>query len=451
MPEYFPTYRSAKEPAPAKAILFKNANIFDGKSDEMSGPMDVLIIDNLISKIGSDIAPPEEQKCAVVDCTGKTLMPGLIDMHSHLCFQEGMLEGRDDFDMMGMGAMSALDCMDYLAQGFTTARDAGGNVLGIAKAIRTGRIPGPRLYACGAFLSQTGGHGDTGCCFDQPGSMDALEAAGVAHICDSVGEIRKAARNNFRNGATQIKFMAGGGVASAFDPIHVTEGTFDELKAACDIADDYGSYVMVHAYHDRSINRALDAGVRCVEHGFLMSEDTMKRMAKEGIAISLQAVMSLEAFANPEAITFFSKSQKMKAAMVSSGAAKMMKLCRQYKPIMVSGGDMFDSANTHRQADNIIALVTMGGFDSVTALKTATGNAAHVLGWCGGMNPYPDASLGVIEEGAYADVIIINGNPLEDITKLRRENIQVVIKDGKCYKYTMDDGALTVYEVGKDE
>lgn len=123
------------------------------------------------------------------------------------------------------------------------------------------------------------------------------------------------------------------------------------MKAACDIAADYGTYVMIHAYHDRSINRAIDAGVKCVEHGFLMGEETMERMVREGVAISIQAVMSLEAFAHPEAITFFNTSQKRKAAMVNSGAMKMMKLCRKHKPILVSGGDMFSKAYQNRQAD----------------------------------------------------------------------------------------------------
>ena len=197
------------------------------------------------------------------------------------------------------------------------------------------------------------------------------------------------------------------------------------MKAACEVAEDYGTYVMIHAYHDRSINRALDAGVRCVEHGFLMGEETMKRIANEGIAMSLQAVMSLEAFADPDAITFFNKFQKQKAAMVNSGAAKMMALCRKYKPLMISGGDMFGKAAQYRQADNIIALVTMGGFDSATALKTATGNAGEVLSWCTGMNPYPGAKLGVVEEGAFADLIVVDGNPIADIHAMKRDNVQV--------------------------
>ena len=236
MPEYVPLkYRDPNEEPAVDTILFQNAKIFDGKQDSLVDG-DVLIEGNLISQVGSNLSIPEGKRGAIVDCGGKTLMPGLIDMHSHLSFQEGMLEGRDTFDQMAMGAMTSADCLDYLNQGFTTLRDAGGNVLGIAKAINKGRIFGPRIFACGAFISQTGGHGDTGCCFDQPGAMDELEKAGLSYICDSVGEVRKAVRNNFRNGATQVKFMAGGGCASAFDPIHITEGTFDEMKAACDIA-----------------------------------------------------------------------------------------------------------------------------------------------------------------------------------------------------------------------
>jgi len=447
MPEYFPLqWRSADEEPPAEVILLRNARIFDGKSDTLpTTTSDLLIRDNMIEKVGLNLEVPQtDDTVAVVDCEGKTLMPGLIDMHSHLCIQEGMLEGRDSFDMMAMGAMCAQDCMDYLQQGFTTVRDAGGNVLGMSKAVKDGRIPGPRIFASGAFISQTGGHGDTGCCFDQPGDMDRLEKNGFAHIVDGVPEVLKATRNNLRKGATQIKIMAGGGCASAFDPIHVTQLTFDEMKAACDVAKDYGTYVLCHAYHDESINRAIDAGVKCVEHGFLMSEETMERMAREGIALSIQAVMSLEVFAHAEAITFFTKSQQMKGAMVNAGAMKMMKLAIKYKPLIVSGGDMFGNAYQHRQADNIIAMHTMGGFDTATALKSATGNAGEVLSWSTGMNPYPYGKVGVIEEGAYADVILVDGNPLEDITCLRRKNVQVVIKDGKCYKYTLGDDALKV-------
>lgn len=250
----------------------------------------------------------------------------------------------------------------------------------------------------------------------------------------------KAARNNLRNGATQLKIMAGGGCASAFDPIHMTQFTEDEMRAAVEVAKDYGTYVLAHAYHDDSINRCLDAGVRCIEHGFLMSESTMKRIADVGAAISLQCVMSMEAFAEPEKITFFNKDQKKKAGMVAAGAKKMMEYARKYRPLIVSGGDMFGGIAQHRQADNIITLVTLAGFSPAEALRTATGDAAKVLAWSGGMTPYKDGHLGVVESGAYADLILVDGNPLEDITCLKRDRVAVVVKDGVCYKYMMPPG-----------
>jgi len=181
MPEYFPTYRADFEPR-MEAFVFTNARIYDRFSDGLSDNQDVLVEGSFITAVGRGLEAPPAAR--TIDCGGRTLMPGLIDMHSHLCIQEGMLEGRDHYDQMAMGAFCAHDLMDYLQQGFTTCRDAGGNVLGIAKAVNAGRIPGPRIFPAGAFLSQTGGHGDTGCCMDQPGDIDQLERHGFAHIVD---------------------------------------------------------------------------------------------------------------------------------------------------------------------------------------------------------------------------------------------------------------------------
>lgn len=439
---------TAGQSAEPDVTLIKNVRIFDGRNEQRSTGS-VLVRGNLIAETGTDIAAPDG--ATVIDGKGGTLMPGLIDMHSHLCFQEGMLEGRDGFDQMAMGAMSAQSMRDYLDQGFTTVRDAGGNVLGLAKAVRLGRIPGPRIYPSGGFISQVGGHADTGRWNDYLGEVDQLEKNGVGYICSGRAEVLEAARQNLRAGATQIKVMAGGGVASEFDPLHMTQFTLDEMKAAVEVAEDYGTYVLVHAYHDRSVNRAIDAGARCIEHNFLVSEPTIIRMKKEGIALSCQGVMSLEAFGDPESITFFNPDQKSKAKKVNSGAAQMFKWALKHDVIMVTGGDMFDKANLNRQVDNLIALQDVG-FTPLKLLKTATSDAAHVIGWCGGMNPYKDAypdldeeakadkgiGLGVIESGAYADMLVIDGNPLEQLELLRdRDNIRLIMKDGNVWKNTL--------------
>lgn len=199
-------------------------------------------------------------------------------------------------------------------------------------------IPGPRIYPSGGFLSQTGGHADTGSFNDVPGDVDDLEAHMFGFIADGVPEVIKAARHNLRASATQIKVMAGGGVASEFDPLHTTQYSLEELKAIVGVAEDYGTYVLVHAYHDRSVNRAIDAGVRVIDHNFLVSEETIIRMKEEGVALSIQAVMSLEAFGDPDSITFFSADQKAKAKQVNAGARQMMEWAVKHELLMVTGG-----------------------------------------------------------------------------------------------------------------
>ena len=220
---------AAQEKDAPRQVLFNNVNVFDGKSDRLAEGMSVLVEGNLIKTVSAEAIDAPE--AFVVDGEGRTLMPGLIDMHSHLCIRNGMLEFRDDYDQMANGAYVGLVMQDYLDQGFTTVRDAGCNILGVAKAVNNGIVPGPRIYPSGAFLSQTGGHADTGSFNDVPGDVDDLEAHMFGFIADGVPEVIRAARHNLRAGATQIKVMAGGGVASEFDPLHTTQYSLEELKA----------------------------------------------------------------------------------------------------------------------------------------------------------------------------------------------------------------------------
>lgn len=424
---------AAKE-APVQ-ILITNVDVWDGTSKQVKAKTDILIENNLIKSVGKGL---KADGATVIDGKGGTVIPGLIDMHSHLCLQEGMLVGRDDYDQMAMGARAHVSMMQYLDQGFTTARDAGCNILGMAKAINKGLLEGPRLFPSGGFLSQTGGHADTGSFNDMPGRVDDLERHGFGYIVDGVTEARRAARQNLRSGATQIKVMAGGGVASEFDPIHTTQMSVEEMTAIVEVAKDYGTYVLVHAYHDRSVNRAIDAGVRVIDHNFLVSEKTIKRMKKEGVALSAQAVMSLEAFADPDSITFFSADQKAKAKKVNAGATQMFKWAGKHDLLIVTGGDMFGPAYNTRQADNMVWMKKVG-FSDYQIMKMGTSNAAEVLSWSGGMNPYKDGPLGVVKKGAYADLIIVNGNPLKDVSILNdyKDKFTVIMKDGKVLKNTL--------------
>lgn len=423
------------EDAP-RQVLFTNVNIFNGVDGELMKNWSVLVEGNLIKTVSATaIDAPDAY---MVDGEGRTLMPGLIDMHAHLCLRDGIPWARTDYDQMLAGAYTAHVLLEYLDQGFTTARDTGCNVLGVAKGVNNDIIPGPRIYPSGGVLSQTGGHGDIGFFNDRPGDMDDLERHGWGYIVDGVTEARRAARHNFRGGATQIKVMAGGGVASEFDPLHMTQMSVEEMEAIVEVARDYGSYVHVHAYHDRSVNRAIDAGVRVIEHNFLVSEETIIRMKEEGVALSVQAVMSLQAFGDPESITFFSAFQKAKAAQVNTGARQMMEWAVKHDLIMVTGGDMF-GPDVVRQADNIIWFNDEITKNPHLSLKTATSNAAEVLTWSGGMNPYKEGTLGTIAEGGYADIILIDGNPLEDIHALKRDKVDFVMKDGHVHKNWLPD------------
>lgn len=415
-------------------VLIKNVHVWDGTSEGVTKKINVLVEGNLIKKVRASDSDANAD-ATVIDGNGGVMIPGLIDMHAHLCLQEGMLVGRDNYDQMAMGARTAISLQQYLEQGFTTARDVGCNVLGVAKAVNNGLLPGPRIFPAGGFLSQTGGHADTGSFNDMPGAVDDLERHGFGYIVDGKTEVRRAARQNLRAGATHIKMMAGGGVASEFDPIHTTQFSVEEFETAVEVAKDYGTYVTVHAYHDRSVNRAIDAGVRVIEHNFLVSEETIIRMKKEGIALSAQFVMSLEAFGDPDSITFFSADQKAKAKSVNAGATQMFEWARKHELLIVAGGDMFGPAYNTRQADNMVWAATVG-FSPLQIMKMGTSNAAEVLSWSGGMNPYKYGSLGVIEDGAYADLILVNGNPLQDITILNdyRDKFKVIMKDGKVLK-----------------
>jgi imidazolonepropionase-like amidohydrolase len=426
------TANAQEEP---RQVLFTNVNIWDGTSAKLIKNGSVLVEGNLIKQVSEGAIEVETDY--TVDGEGRTLMPGLIDMHSHLCFRNGLGEFRDSYDAMAAGAYTQTAMQEYLDQGFTSARDAGCNILGIAKAVNNKVVPGPRLYPSGGFLSQTGGHADLGYFSDHIGAKDSLELAEVGYIVDGVPAVMRAARHNFRRGATQIKIMAGGGVSSEFDPLHMTQFSLEEMKAIVGVAEDYGSYVLAHAYHDRSVNRAIDAGVKVIEHGFLVSEDTIKRMAKEGVVLSGQAQASLETFGNVEAIDFFTADQKAKGAAVNKGAEQMFKWAIKHDLKIVLGGDMF-GPDVGRQADNLIWFNKIAN-DNLLTLRASTSTAAEVLAMSGGMNPYKDGNLGVIKEGAYADIILVNGDPLEDIEAVKRDKVDFVMKDGLVYKNWLPD------------
>ena len=414
------------------SILFENVRIFNGISDKLSEPSNVLVVGNKIQTISkSPINPPSET--TLIKGGDRVLMPGLIDNHVHIVMMAStlpdLLNPQTTAETLQLRATE--EAKQMLLRGFTTVRDMGGPVFELKKSIDEGKAIGPRIYPSGAMISQTSGHGDFRELTERPrrfgGSLSRAEVLGASLIADGRDEVLTATRENLRNGASQIKLMAGGGVSSLYDPIDVTEYTLDELTAAVQAADDWGTYVTVHAYTPKAVQRAIAAGVKCIEHGQLLDEATMKLLAEKGVWLSAQA---FEDTPNPD----FTEDQQAKKRQVVQGVTNTFVWAKKYKVKLAWGTDfLFNPANNTNQNADILKLTEW--LTPFEVLKLVTHDNAELLTLSGPRNPYP-GKLGVIEEGAYADVSLVEGNPLKDISLVKdyTNNFKVIVKDGKIYK-----------------
>ena len=416
-------------------ILITGANIFDGESSELINGMDVLIEDNKITQIGSNITAPEG--ALTIDAGGATMIPGLIDVHWHSLMaslpQALVLQS----DMGYLNIAAAQSNREALLRGFTTVRDVGGNVFGLKRATDQGIVDGPRIYPSGAYISQTSGHGDFRGPNDTPldpgAPLDYFQRNAMTLIADGVPEVTKRTREVLRMGASQVKVMAGGGVSSVYDPLDVTQYTFDEMKAIVDVAKTWNTYVAIHANTDDAIQQAIEAGVKCVEHGFLMSEETVQMMADNDVWLSMEPILNDE-----DAIPFEPGSvQQDKFIQVTDGTDKIINLAKQYGVKIAFGTDtLFDPELAAKQGKQLAKLQRW--FTPYETLKMATYDNAQLLKLSGPRDPYPD-ELGVVKEGAYADLILVDGNPLENLDLIANpdENFVLIMKDGNIYKNTL--------------
>jgi len=488
------TFVQAKDNLPDEVTLFKNVNIFDGKNDELKEGYDVLVVHNLIKKIAKDIpasgtyeldvttgaskeievtagrgyngyevhvkdnAGKTEKKQVqvnVIDGGGRTLMPGLIDAHSHLAVAAQSLVAYENSTWEEIGARTALTAEDTLMDGFTTVRDAGGmNGKGIKRMIDNGELSGPRIFPSGGFIGSTSSHGDlkmlTMCNPRLNGTLDSnLARLELGFVVDGRADVLAASRRNFQLGATQLKIMGGGGVATEFDPWHSTTFTLDEMKAAVEVAQDYGTYVMSHLNQPESIQRALEAGVISIEHAFVMDEETIQMIVDKGAYLSAQLTGTSRELADLPSLT---PENLRKLNLAHKQMENFFTLVKKYKPKQVFAVDavLMPRLAMKQQRDHEIWLFAEH-FGNFEMLKAATSSAGELVAMCGPLTSYHDGAIGVIEEGAYADILIVDGNPLEDITviggnevwmkaPLREggiETMRVIMKDGKIYKNTL--------------
>ena len=422
-------------PAKGDATLFQNVRIFDGASPNLSVPSNVLVRGNTIERISA--APiAADPSVTVVAGAGRTLMPGLIDAHWH-SFMAGtpqllLLTG----DASYLHLLAAQQAEATLMRGFTTVRDMGGPVFGLKRAIDEGVVAGPRIYPSGAFVSQTSGHGDFRALHELPrspgGPLSQSELAGVAAIADSPDEVRLRVREQLRHGASQIKLMGSGGVSSPFSHIEATEFTEAELRAAVEAADNWGTYVAAHAYTTRAIRQAIGAGVRCLEHGHLIDKSTAKLLADKGVWWSLQPLTY-----DPDVFARMSPVSQKKALAVFAGTENAYALAKKYNIKTAFGADiLFDAGAASRQGAYLAMMVRW--YTPAQALKMATADNAELMALSGFVNPYP-GRLGVVEERALADLLLVDGNPLDNIDLVRdpTKNFVLIMKDGRIYKNTL--------------
>lgn len=432
-----PSATPAAPAAPAASgLLIENVRIFNGTSERLLAPSHVLVVGNLVRTISaSPIKPPVDVAITRIDGGGRTLMPGLIDAHTHVMFatisQQAALLG--DIGFVHVAAAKA--AQDMLMRGFTSVRDLGGPVFGVKAAIDAGITPGPRIWPSGAFISQTGGHGDFRLpneVMARPGDHSYTERVGAAAIADTPDMVRQRAREQLTLGASQIKLMAGGGVSSHYDPLDVTQYTVPELRAAVEAAENWGTYVTVHAYTPRAVRQAIEAGVKCIDHGQLLDEATVKLMADKGIWWSLQP------FVDDGHSPFAEGSpNRIKQLEMFSGTDKAYELAKKHKVKLAWGTDLLFSATAARQQAEKLVKMTRW-FTPAQVLRMATADNAALLALSGARSPYP-GQLGVVKEGALADLLLVDGDPITKLELLADpgKNLLLIVKDGRIHKRSL--------------
>ncbi len=416
---------------PTPPILLTNFMLFDGKSNVLQGGLWLLVEGNRVGRIArGDLAPPDGAR--IIDCGQRTLMPGLIDAHWHSLFAALPVSALFSADVGYIFLAASAEAERTLMRGFTTIRDLGGPSFALKQAIDDGLVVGPRIYPSGAMITTTGGHADLRPLSDLPrrpgGPLSYVERIGGANIADSADEVRLRVREQLLEGASQIKLVGGGGVSSPRTTLDMLTFSEPELRAGVEAAADRNTYVAVHAYPPAAIQRAIAAGVKCIEHGHLMDETTAKLMAEQDIWLSTQP------FVGDDDTVPLTGQSRINQLQVISGTNTVYALAKEHKIKTAFGSDLlFSSKLAERQGRMLTHLARW--YDNAGILKMATSTNAELLALSGPRNPYP-GKLGVIEEKAFADVLLVDGNPLDQIELLAapETHLVLIMKDGKIFK-----------------
>ncbi|MBD8688379.1 MULTISPECIES: metal-dependent hydrolase family protein [unclassified Rhizobium] len=403
-------------------ILLKNACIVDGSQSKPTAPVDIFIRNDLIVDVGNTITEPADR---IIDLAGKTVMPGLIDGHVHVIATKLDLGANADLPNSLVALRSAKIMKDMLMRGFTTVRDLGGADHGLVEALEEKTIVGPRLIICGKALSQTGGHTDYRGRFNRRSVEHYPDQLGaLGRICDGVDAVRLACREEIKGGAQFIKLMANGGVSSPTDPIANLGFSRDEMLAAVEEAENAQTYVAAHLYTDAAIRRAVECGVKSIEHGNLITPETAE-LARERGAFVVPTNIVYDRLAKDGASLGLPPVSVAKIEDVRSAGFNALKVLHEAGVTMVYGTDLLGEMHEHQSEEFVLRGQHLPAAD---VIRSATLDAAKALGY--------EGKLGTVAAGAFADLIVVDGNPLEDLSLLtgQGQHMPFILKGGEFVK-----------------
>ena len=407
--------------------VIRNARPFDSARGVVGPLSQIVIEDQRIVALVAD--PVQVDDAEVIDAGGRVVLPGLIDAHVHVVAASHDLTALSLQPPSLVTAQSSVILRGMLHRGFTTVRDAAGADFGLQEAVARGLFEGPRLYIAGAPISQTGGHADM-----RPKGVRSREmfcaCAGlglIGAIADGVGEVRRAVREQVRNGANQIKIMAGGGVSSPTDPLEGTQFSLDELRAACEEAAAANLYAMAHAYSPRAINRAVQAGVRSIEHGNLLDEASAREMKRHG-AYQVPTLVTYAALAAEGTRLGWAPVMLEKLARVRECGIEAVRIAQAEGVPVVFGSDLLGHMHDQQSNEFDLRLQAMG---PVQVLQSATIEAARLM--------REEGKIGQLLPGAWADLLVVEGDPTADLSMLTRPDtgIRLLMQGGRTVRSSL--------------
>ncbi len=423
--------RDARGQTPGRPILLTNLRLFDGETLSMRAGLEILVVGDRIQALPpAGQGPGDAQR---IDCGGRAVIPGLIDAHWHATLAAVSQVAALTQDIGLVHLIAGREAGATLMRGFTTVRDVGGPAFGLKLAIDRDIVAGPRIFPSGAMISQTGGHGDFRLLHELPRFPDTppsyVERQGVALVADGTDAVLRAAREQLMKGASQLKIMAGGGVASLYDPLDATQYSEREMRTVVETAADWGTYVCAHVYTSQGIRRAITAGVRSIEHGQLADEETVRMMADNGVWWSLQPFL-----ADEDSNAYSDPRQVAKQREVAEGTIRAFELARRHRVNFAFGSDiLFNPRGGALQGRNLAKFARF--MPPLEALHKATGAAGALLALSGERAPYR-GPLGVIRPGAMADLLVVDGDPSRDLAFLDdpASALRLIMKGGRIVK-----------------